>query len=197
MKRENICKEPNLDRTAARRGEWHQAGHESQRCSGASPARARPPRCCRPWGGMWVPTVLSRSAAFPDSWDFKQSTRNISPTINQANIVDLHPASVYSIRMYSFNKIGRSEPSKELTISTEEAGAAPGSRHGRWGRRAGVAVGSVGTAALSRAACVRALLKPSAVLARRCFPSCFSTLCFGSVDVQLPTGLRWMSPCSR
>uniref|UniRef100_A0A8C9PY88 Cell adhesion molecule DSCAML1 n=1 Tax=Spermophilus dauricus TaxID=99837 RepID=A0A8C9PY88_SPEDA len=57
-----------------------------------------------------------------DSWDFKQSTRNISPTINQANIVDLHPASVYSIRMYSFNKIGRSEPSKELTVSTEEAG---------------------------------------------------------------------------
>ncbi|KAM6432335.1 cell adhesion molecule DSCAML1 isoform 1-T1 [Liasis olivaceus] len=56
-----------------------------------------------------------------DSWDFKQSTRNISPTINQANIVDLHPASVYSIRMFSFNKIGRSEPSKDLTISTEEA----------------------------------------------------------------------------
>ncbi|XP_069803363.1 cell adhesion molecule DSCAML1 isoform X2 [Dendropsophus ebraccatus] len=56
-----------------------------------------------------------------DTWDFKQSTRNISPIINQANIVDLHPASVYSIRMYSFNKIGRSEPSKELTISTEEA----------------------------------------------------------------------------
>ncbi|NXT88863.1 DSCL1 protein, partial [Anhinga rufa] len=65
--------------------------------------------------------LLSHSTAFPDSWDFKQSTRNISPTINQANIVDLHPASVYSIRMYSFNKIGRSEPSKELTISTEEA----------------------------------------------------------------------------
>ncbi|NXI02798.1 DSCL1 protein, partial [Pachycephala philippinensis] len=62
-----------------------------------------------------------RSTALADSWDFKQSTRNISPTINQANIVDLHPASVYSIRMYSFNKIGRSEPSKELTISTEEA----------------------------------------------------------------------------
>ncbi|XP_063799678.1 cell adhesion molecule DSCAML1 isoform X4 [Pseudophryne corroboree] len=56
-----------------------------------------------------------------DTWEFKQSTRNISPIINQANIVDLHPASVYSIRMYSFNKIGRSEPSKELTISTEEA----------------------------------------------------------------------------
>ncbi|NXL04625.1 DSCL1 protein, partial [Mesembrinibis cayennensis] len=74
-------------------------------------------------GGMIrvLTLLLSLSAAFPDSWDFKQSTRNISPTINQANIVDLHPASVYSIRMYSFNKIGRSEPSKELTISTEEA----------------------------------------------------------------------------
>ncbi|NXD00312.1 DSCL1 protein, partial [Certhia familiaris] len=70
---------------------------------------------------IWVLTLLPCSAALPDSWDFKQSTRNISPTINQANIVDLHPASVYSIRMYSFNKIGRSEPSKELTISTEEA----------------------------------------------------------------------------
>uniref|UniRef100_A0A4W3HDX5 DS cell adhesion molecule like 1 n=1 Tax=Callorhinchus milii TaxID=7868 RepID=A0A4W3HDX5_CALMI len=56
-----------------------------------------------------------------DSWDLKQSTRNINPTINQANIVDLHPASVYSIRIYSFNKIGRSDPSKELTVSTEEA----------------------------------------------------------------------------
>ncbi|NXN51095.1 DSCL1 protein, partial [Rynchops niger] len=70
------------------------------------------------WGTDPPPVSLH---AFPDSWDFKQSTRNISPTINQANIVDLHPASVYSIRMYSFNKIGRSEPSKELTISTEEA----------------------------------------------------------------------------
>lgn len=56
-----------------------------------------------------------------DSWDFKQATRNVSPTINQANIVDLHPALVYSIRMYSFNKIGQSGPSKEVTISTEEA----------------------------------------------------------------------------
>ncbi|NXM31867.1 DSCL1 protein, partial [Oxyruncus cristatus] len=72
-------------------------------------------------GGIQVLTLPFHSTAPPDSWDFKQSTRNISPTINQANIVDLHPASVYSIRMYSFNKIGRSEPSKELTISTEEA----------------------------------------------------------------------------
>ncbi|XP_055726728.1 cell adhesion molecule DSCAML1-like isoform X1 [Salvelinus fontinalis] len=56
-----------------------------------------------------------------DTWDHKYTTRNISPTNNQANIVELHPACVYSIRMYSFNRIGRSQPSKELTISTEEA----------------------------------------------------------------------------
>uniref|UniRef100_A0A8C7WZS5 Down syndrome cell adhesion molecule like 1 n=1 Tax=Oryzias sinensis TaxID=183150 RepID=A0A8C7WZS5_9TELE len=56
-----------------------------------------------------------------DSWDHMYTTRNISPTNNQANIVELHPACVYSIRMYSYNKIGRSSPSKELTISTEEA----------------------------------------------------------------------------
>ncbi|NXI92087.1 DSCL1 protein, partial [Psophia crepitans] len=94
------------------------AGDKSRRRLGTSPTRAQPPWYQR----IWVLTLLlPRSPAFPDSWDFKQSTRNISPTINQANIVDLHPASVYSIRMYSFNKIGRSEPSKELTISTEEA----------------------------------------------------------------------------
>lgn len=56
-----------------------------------------------------------------DTWDHMYTTRNISPTNNQANIVELHPACVYSIRMYSYNKIGRSLPSKELTISTEEA----------------------------------------------------------------------------
>lgn len=37
--------------------------------------------------------------------------------------MDLHPASVYSIRMFSYNSIGKSEASKELTISTEEARA--------------------------------------------------------------------------
>uniref|UniRef100_A0A8C9T557 DS cell adhesion molecule like 1 n=1 Tax=Scleropages formosus TaxID=113540 RepID=A0A8C9T557_SCLFO len=56
-----------------------------------------------------------------DTWDLKHATRKIAPTNHQANIVELHPASVYSIRMYSYNKIGRSQPSKELTISTEEA----------------------------------------------------------------------------
>uniref|UniRef100_A0A8C7P2W0 Down syndrome cell adhesion molecule like 1 n=1 Tax=Oncorhynchus mykiss TaxID=8022 RepID=A0A8C7P2W0_ONCMY len=56
-----------------------------------------------------------------DPWELKHATRKISPTNNQANIVDLHPAQVYSIRMFSYNKIGHSQASKELTISTEEA----------------------------------------------------------------------------
>lgn len=60
-----------------------------------------------------------------DPWELKHATRKISPTNNQANIVELHPASVYSIRMYSYNKIGRSQASKELTISTEEARTSP------------------------------------------------------------------------
>ncbi|CAB1352672.1 unnamed protein product, partial [Coregonus sp. 'balchen'] len=34
-----------------------------------------------------------------DTWDHKYTTRNISPTNNQANIVELHPACVYSIRI--------------------------------------------------------------------------------------------------
>ncbi|NXK63881.1 DSCL1 protein, partial [Sylvietta virens] len=102
------------------------AGEKKRRCGEAGGAWGphlpeHLPSALQSLGGIRALTLLPRSAALPDSWDFKQSTRNISPTINQANIVDLHPASVYSIRMYSFNKIGRSEPSKELTISTEEA----------------------------------------------------------------------------
>lgn len=72
--------------------------------------------------GEWWQNVIQNSLLFSsDTWELKHATRNISPTNNQANIVDLHPASVYSIRMYSYNSIGKSEASKELTISTEEA----------------------------------------------------------------------------
>lgn len=135
----------------------------------------RPSWCHSPGDGVRVLNPLSYFPVFLDPWDFKQSTRNISPTINQANIVDLHPASVYSIRMYSFNKIGRSEPSKELTISTEEAGAAACPPH--------------------KAGRSRALFWMSVFVARGSFP--FSTPFFGSVYPQLLMGLRWMSPCSR
>lgn len=92
------------------------------------------------------------------------TTRNISPTNNQANIVELHPACVYSIRMYSYNKIGRSLPSKELTISTEEA------------RKFGPAepTGSIGFS--------------QCVLFKAVWGFCFIYALF---DPQLPMGRRW------
>lgn len=134
IKRGNICKKPNPDCTAARRGEaapLHGGRGQKPEALGDFTCLSTAPLVLQDWGVDPLPVSLH---AFPDSWDFKQSTRNISPTINQANIVDLHPASVYSIRMYSFNKIGRSEPSKELTISTEEAGADPSSGTGASGQ---------------------------------------------------------------
>ena len=46
----------------------------------------------------------------------------MSPQLNQATIIDLHPSSTYNIRMFAKNLIGKSEPSNELTITTDEAG---------------------------------------------------------------------------
>ncbi|CAI9624311.1 unnamed protein product, partial [Staurois parvus] len=56
-----------------------------------------------------------------DSWDSVQRTKDVSPQLNQATIIDLHPSSTYNIRMYAKNHIGKSAASKELTITTEEA----------------------------------------------------------------------------
>ncbi|XP_075710738.1 cell adhesion molecule DSCAM isoform X1 [Rhinoderma darwinii] len=56
-----------------------------------------------------------------DSWDSVQRTKDVSPQLNQATIIDLHPSSTYNIRMYAKNHIGKSEASNELTITTEEA----------------------------------------------------------------------------
>ncbi|XP_075449826.1 cell adhesion molecule DSCAM isoform X2 [Ascaphus truei] len=56
-----------------------------------------------------------------DSWDSVQRTKDVSPQLNQATIIDLHPSSTYNIRMYAKNRIGKSEASNELTITTEEA----------------------------------------------------------------------------
>ncbi|XP_015197156.1 cell adhesion molecule DSCAM isoform X2 [Lepisosteus oculatus] len=56
-----------------------------------------------------------------DSWDSVQRTKDVSPQLNQATIIELHPSSTYSIRMYAKNRIGKSEASNELTITTEEA----------------------------------------------------------------------------
>ncbi|NXY68686.1 DSCAM protein, partial [Glareola pratincola] len=56
-----------------------------------------------------------------DSWDSVQRTKDVSPQLNQATIIDLHPSSTYNIRMYAKNRIGKSEASNELTITTDEA----------------------------------------------------------------------------
>ncbi|KAF4797064.1 hypothetical protein TURU_077828 [Turdus rufiventris] len=60
-----------------------------------------------------------------DSWDSVQRTRDVSPQLNQATIIDLHPSSTYNIRMYAKNRIGKSEASNELTITTDEAVPGP------------------------------------------------------------------------
>lgn len=56
------------------------------------------------------------------SWDTAQKTKDVSPQLNQATIIDLHPSSTYNIRMFAKNLIGKSEASNELTITTDEAG---------------------------------------------------------------------------
>uniref|UniRef100_A0A8C7X804 Down syndrome cell adhesion molecule b n=1 Tax=Oryzias sinensis TaxID=183150 RepID=A0A8C7X804_9TELE len=55
------------------------------------------------------------------SWLSAQVTKDVSPQLNQATIIDLHPSSTYNIRMIAKNIIGNSNPSNELTITTDEA----------------------------------------------------------------------------
>ncbi|GAA6085811.1 Down syndrome cell adhesion molecule [Tachysurus ichikawai] len=55
------------------------------------------------------------------SWALSQTTKDVSPQLNQATIIELHPASTYNIRMFAKNQIGESRPSNELTITTDEA----------------------------------------------------------------------------
>lgn len=62
------------------------------------------------------------SVPYPASWDTAQKTKDVSPQLNQATIIDLHPSSTYNIRMFAKNLIGKSEASNELTITTDEAG---------------------------------------------------------------------------
>lgn len=61
-----------------------------------------------------------------DSWDSAQRTKDVSPQLNSATIIDIHPSSTYSIRMYAKNRIGKSEPSNELSITADEAGGSDG-----------------------------------------------------------------------
>lgn len=67
-------------------------------------------------------TTLSVSLFPLASWLSAQVTKDVSPQLNQATIIDLHPSSTYNIRMVAKNIIGNSNPSNELTITTDEAG---------------------------------------------------------------------------
>lgn len=58
----------------------------------------------------------------PASWNSAQITKDVSPQLNQATIIDLHPSSTYNIRIFAKNDIGKSDTSNELTITTDEAG---------------------------------------------------------------------------
>ncbi|XP_048853649.1 LOW QUALITY PROTEIN: Down syndrome cell adhesion molecule homolog [Brienomyrus brachyistius] len=55
------------------------------------------------------------------TWETAQKTKDVSPQLNQATIIDLHPSSTYNIRMFAKNHIGKSEASNELTVTTDEA----------------------------------------------------------------------------
>ncbi|XP_026871258.2 Down syndrome cell adhesion molecule a isoform X2 [Electrophorus electricus] len=55
------------------------------------------------------------------TWEKARRTRDVSPTLNLATIIELHPSSTYNIRMFAKNHIGDSEPSNELTVTTDEA----------------------------------------------------------------------------
>ncbi|XP_030648150.1 Down syndrome cell adhesion molecule a [Chanos chanos] len=55
------------------------------------------------------------------SWEKARRTRDVSPTLNQATIIELHPSSTYNIRMFAKNSIGDSDASNELTVTTDEA----------------------------------------------------------------------------
>lgn len=59
---------------------------------------------------------------FLATWERARRTRDVSPTLNLATIIELHPSSTYNIRMFAKNHIGDSEPSNELTVTTDEAG---------------------------------------------------------------------------
>ncbi|XP_056148022.1 cell adhesion molecule DSCAM-like isoform X2 [Lampris incognitus] len=58
------------------------------------------------------------------SWDGAATTAGISPALTQVTLIDLRPAKPYNIRVFAINRVGTSEASNVLTITTKEA--APG-----------------------------------------------------------------------
>lgn len=62
------------------------------------------------------------SFSFPTGTWSKASTTEIDGTATQVFINDLKPLTNYDIRMFAVNNIGKSEPSKVITITTDEEG---------------------------------------------------------------------------
>lgn len=77
-------------------------------------------KCC--FEHLKTRPVIKSPVSLLASWLSAQVTKDVSPQLNQATIIDLHPSSTYNIRMVAKNIIGNSNPSNELTITTDEAG---------------------------------------------------------------------------
>lgn len=55
-------------------------------------------------------------------WNSAVTTRMTNPNLTQVTLVDLRPATYYSLRMFAINSQGISDASNVLTVATEEAG---------------------------------------------------------------------------
>ncbi|KAM4555886.1 uncharacterized protein PAE49_014808 [Odontesthes bonariensis] len=56
-----------------------------------------------------------------ESWDSAIRTEMSKPQLTQVTLVDLRPAMIYNIQMFSVNSVGNSEGSNVLTLTTKEA----------------------------------------------------------------------------
>ena len=97
--------------------------HKNIECKFKRQSQQEIHKCCHPSLTLH-PTSLSLFLPLflLASWLSAQVTKDVSPQLNQATIIDLHPSSTYNIRMVAKNIIGNSNPSNELTITTDEAG---------------------------------------------------------------------------
>lgn len=57
-----------------------------------------------------------------ESWDKASIEDDIRPALTQVTLINMRPDRSYSIRMFASNIVGRSAPSKVLTVTTPEAG---------------------------------------------------------------------------
>lgn len=58
----------------------------------------------------------------PDDWSKHPEKVVVSGTTTMATIPGLHPASSYHIRIIAENRLGKSEPSEVIQVTTQEEG---------------------------------------------------------------------------